>query len=238
MILPLGQGWVGTGYVCSHGAGTRGFTPTSGVPVGMLEHMGAGGCLPTRSFQWGNCFLFTSLPGASGPKRVKAEMTRALRPWAGRDWYPSGHIPLVKAVTGLAQLQGRGSRLHLLMKTRADSLWHILTHCRHQTVRGFCIYLPGLSPISTVVMWGWRLEGRRGSATRSPHVDSGAERDSQPGLSPAHPLTPCSWRGPPPFPGIAVRDSALHVLVFAIRKFSGPSSVPELVPMKTKSLHL
>lgn len=129
--------------------------------------MVAGRCLPTRSFQ-GATVSF--LPGASGPKKVKAEMARPPRPRAGCERYPSGPIPLVKAVTGLVQLQGRGDRLHLLMKRRADSLWHILTHCRHQTVRGFRICLPELSPISTVGMWGWLLEGRRGSATQRVHT--------------------------------------------------------------------
>lgn len=39
-------------------------------------------------------------------------------------------------------------------------------------------------------------------------------------------------------PGITAWDSVLHVLVFAIKKFSGPSSVLKLVPTKTKSFHL
>lgn len=91
---------------------------------------------------------------------------------------------------------------------------------------------------------GWRLEGGGWLATRrdSRHLDSGAELDSQPGLfSLTHGDSP---HGDSPhgraYPSslAAAWASVLHALGFAIRKFSGLSSVLKLVPVKPKSLHL
>lgn len=83
-------------------------------------------------------------------------------------------------------------------------------------------------------MWGWRLEGRRGPAThKRVHMWTRAELDSQPGLSPVRPLEPCSWQAHLPTLALLRWDSALHVLVFAIRKFSGPSSA-EISPSENQ----
>lgn len=105
MILPFGQGWVGTANLCSHGAGTSGFTHTSAVPAGMLEQLWC---------QWASVCprgpssrpAGSSLHRGSGPKRVKVvplggNWLAALwphsigqsRPWAGPGSREGKKIP-------------------------------------------------------------------------------------------------------------------------------------------------
>lgn len=71
------------------------------------------------------------------------------------------------------------------------------------------------------------------SLTRDVGMDAGEGRAPQtegqsgtptPGLSPPHPFEALApWQGPPHQPRIAAGNSVLHMLVFAIKKFSGPS---------------
>lgn len=77
------------------------------------------------------------------------------------------------------------------------------------------------------------VEGCSGKR-ESPQMDLGAQVDSHRG-SPARP-----WGRPTQghLPAWLCCVGGFHALVCAIRKFSGPSTVLKLVPMKSKSLHL
>lgn len=76
MILPLGPAWAGT----------------------VVRQLGCGHSGGWRASLQGSCFLLTWRPGP----RVSVQVTRPPRPWGHR----TGHIPLVKAVTGGWSVEG------------------------------------------------------------------------------------------------------------------------------------
>lgn len=84
--------------------------------------------------------------------------------------------------------------------------------------------------------WGcgdgcWRAEGVSHAEGRGFREQSWT---ADPGLSPHHPRDAPVPHGAASPPGITAWDSVLHVLMFAIKKFSGPSSVLKLVPTKNQ----
>lgn len=163
---------------------------------------------------------------------VKEDM---IRPEAGTGQCPSDHLPSVKAVAEPTQIQRRRGRCHLLMGGAPSPV-----HCHHQLCQRLLDLPPRLqsNPLTCDVGGGgWRREWHQ--PCREHHRFRG--RAGLPPQGSAR-LTPPKPRlgggGPPHQPGTAAGESVLHTLVFAIRKFSGPSSVLKLVPMKTKSFHL
>lgn len=118
------------------------------------------------------------------------------------------------------------------MEAVAENLWHLDLEADTMCPKPPNLPL-GSSPTSSRGMWGWGLGA--GVGRGKPHREShgfGA------GVSPPRPGEPRLHTGSSHQPGTTAWDSVLPWLVFAIRKFSGPSSALKLVPMKTKSFHL
>lgn len=135
------------------------------------------------------------------------------------DLVQNGHLPLVKSGHGQAcTFPGEGEGLDgSSARQEADNVAPPAQEAPRVSEGSG---LPRARPASTRGRLGWRLA--RTGERESPQMELGARWTPHAG----------------PLPSLALLRGGLHALVFAIRKFSGPSAVLQLVPEKSKSLHL